>query len=669
MSKRDHQDASASAPRAAHRLRPWAALSVALVAFAVFIPSITHPFLVWDDAANFVENPSYRGLGPQQIAWMFTTFHEGPYQPLSWVTLGFDYVLWGMNPTGYHLTNIVIHAIASALLYLLVVQLLEAGGSRRSAREVQFFGLAVSLVWAVHPLRVEAVSWVTERREVLCGALSFAVLLVALRGGRWWSITLLALCALLAKGTAVVLAPLLILLDLYCSRETEARALFGLALRSARRHALVIVLAFVFSAVALLGQGASSAIISTESHGLFDRLRIFSNALGLYVAKTVWPTGLAPMYEMPLDRNTLTLPALLSIAGLIMFLALAWRLRSRCGHLWTLGVAYLVMLLPVGGIVQVGGQIAADRYSYQPGAVIVIALVACIGLIGGQALSTTARWVLLGVICGWLTWRNVVLQAVWGDSAALWKHELTVYPDSPIAHLHLGFLQADGSVSGGDVLTAEQHFRAAVARAPSFVTAWCALGDEYTRQGRFAEALKAHEAALAVTPSHHSALVGRANALWALERNDEAITALRLLVSNAPQDFRSHLLLARALNAVGELQGARNAYEQAIAIAPHVLRPSTEFAWMLATHPANSARDGARALALAEAAAQRFGAHEQLVVQARTAALAELGRFDEAIAILDGVRAALPPAEARDLDPLIEQFRRHEPLRVPPRYP
>ena len=600
---------------------------------------------------------------------MFTTFHEGPYQPLSWMTLGLDYVVWGMNATGYHLTNVLIHAVSSALLCLLVVRLFEVHGAHRPAHEARFFGLAVGLVWALHPLRVEAVSWVTERREVLCGALSFLTLLSALRGARWWSIALLALCALLAKGTAVVLAPLLILVDIYCSRETDAQPLFALARRSARRHALVIGLALVFAIVALRGQGASSSIISTDSLGLFDRLRVFGNGIGFYVAKTVWPAGLAPMYEMPLDRNTLSLPAILSVLLLIAFCSITWRERARIGHVWTLGVTYLVMLLPVGGLVQVGGQIAADRYSYQPGAVIVLALGACIGLLGVRALAPSTRWALLLAICGLLAWRNVRLQAIWGDSAELWKHELTVYPDSPLAHLHLGFLQAQGAVHGGDPLNAEQHFRAAVAHAPGFLIACCALGDELARQGRFDEALRAHDSALSTTASHPPALVGRASALWALKRRDEALAALRKLVALAPQDYQAHMLLARALAAADDVGAARLEYETAAQLAPDVLRPTTEFAWLLATHPDESVRDGARALSLADSAAARFGAREQFVVQARTAALAELGRFDEAVAILAQLQATLFPAEARDLAPLIEQFRRHEPLRIVPGYP
>ncbi|MDZ4771849.1 MAG: tetratricopeptide repeat protein [Planctomycetota bacterium] len=647
----------------------WFALAVALVTFAVFIPSIAHPFVVWDDGANFVDNPHYRGLGLEQLKWMFTTFHLGPYQPLSWMTLGLDWLVWGMDATGYHLTNVVIHSVAAALVTLLAMRLFESRTVPTSANKAHYFGVAVGLVWALHPLRVEAVSWVTERREVLSGAFLFATLLVSLRGGRWWSFGLLALCAMLAKGTTVVLAPLLILMDVFVSRELKPRALFQVALRSVRRHALVIAFAAVFSVLAIVGQRSAEAIVSSEAHGAFERVRIFANSIRFYVTKTVWPSGLAPMYDPPADRSTLNVPALLGVIGLVAFFVFTWRSRSRIGHVWTLAVAYVAVLLPVGGLVQVGSQLVADRYSYQPGAVVTLALVAVTGIVLASRLSNVLRWSVLTLVCAACTWRTVELQTIWSGSKALWVHQLSEYPDSPIAHLHLGLLQVEGKDPTATPGDAERHFRAAVARSPGFADAWVALGDVMKRTGRIEDALVAYDTAARAETKHRAAHQARASALWIVGRRDEALTDLRRLCDLAPNDFQSHLLLARALAATGDMSKSKPEYEKALALGPTNLRPVTEFAWLLATHPDSAARDGERALDLAAFAAETFGANEQFVIQAQVAALAELSRFDEAVAILSEVRRSLPAAETGELDRLIAQFQAHEPLRIPPSYP
>src|SRR5262249_4133077 len=133
---------------------------------------------------------------PQHLRWMFTTFHLGPYQPLSWVTLGLDYVLWGMQPAGYHVTSILLHSAAAALLAAVVFQLARVG---------RLTAVLIALLWSLHPLRVEAVSWITERREVLCGALSLLAIWLDLRGGRPIWVWVAGGAAMLAKGTAMML--------------------------------------------------------------------------------------------------------------------------------------------------------------------------------------------------------------------------------------------------------------------------------------------------------------------------------------------------------------------------------------------------------------------------------------------------------------------------------
>src|SRR5262249_5709713 len=147
-------------------------VAVAVLTFIAFVPALQGEFLGWDDAKNFVENPHYRGLGPTQLAWMWTTFRLGHYVPLSWMTLGLDYVLWGMNPVGYHVTSLVLHAANAVLVFLLATQLVSLARRREGESaiitpEVRWAAAFAALVFAVHPLRVESVAWITERRDML----------------------------------------------------------------------------------------------------------------------------------------------------------------------------------------------------------------------------------------------------------------------------------------------------------------------------------------------------------------------------------------------------------------------------------------------------------------------------------------------------------------------
>src|SRR5512138_224970 len=176
---------------------------------------------------NFTDNPSYRGLSPSHLRWMFTTFHGGHWQPLSWMTLGLDYTLWGMNPLGYHLTNVLLHAVNALLVYRLIAVLVPGVGARAAA--------VGALLFAIHPLRVESVAWVTERRDVLSGLFLLTVLAYvryvrARDAGQPWGIPfgLSLACfalSLLAKAWGVTLPLVLLVLDVYPLRRFSPRAL------------------------------------------------------------------------------------------------------------------------------------------------------------------------------------------------------------------------------------------------------------------------------------------------------------------------------------------------------------------------------------------------------------------------------------------------------------
>src|SRR5438093_12086275 len=211
----------ASAQRWVRWLAP---LLVVLFTLTAFLPTLQNQFVNWDDAENFLENPHYRGLGWSQLRWMWTT-HRGHYIPLTWMTLGLDYLLWGMKPVGYHLTNLLLHAANAVVFFFVVRRILTLALPSPSERG---HALAVSagvaaLVFAIHPLRVESVAWVTERRDVLSGLLYLSAILVYLlaceggaRGRGWyWLSVAVFVGALLSKSMVVNLPVVLVILAVY----------------------------------------------------------------------------------------------------------------------------------------------------------------------------------------------------------------------------------------------------------------------------------------------------------------------------------------------------------------------------------------------------------------------------------------------------------------------
>src|SRR5258707_10299 len=147
-------------------------VAIALVTFWLFSPSLRNEFVDWDDYSNLVNNPHYRGLGWSQLRWMFTTFHLGPYQPLSWVTFGLDYLIWGMKPVGYHLTNLILHSANAVFFYFVSRRLLAVAFSisdDHGSWRLNVSAAFAAVTFAIHPLRVESVTWATERRDVLSG--------------------------------------------------------------------------------------------------------------------------------------------------------------------------------------------------------------------------------------------------------------------------------------------------------------------------------------------------------------------------------------------------------------------------------------------------------------------------------------------------------------------
>src|SRR2546428_2827230 len=334
------------------RWLPWLVPGlIALVTFVAFLPALQNQFVNWDDKDNFRDNPHYRGLGWTHLRWMWTT-HRGHYIPLTWMTLGLDYLLWDMNPVGYHLTSLLLHAATAVVFFFVVRRILTRALPSPSEHG---YALAVSagaaaLVFAIHPLRVESVAWVTERRDVLSGLFYLLAILMYLRAcqrgargrGWYWLSVAVFICALLSKSMVVNLPVVLLILDVYPLRRLGG--FVGWWSAPARRVYVekvpFVLLAAAASAVALMAQLSHNTVTSLAQLSVPGRPAVLSYGLSLYLWKTVAPVNLSPLYELPPTVNPWAPPFLLSYGLVLAITATALALRRRVPGLPAAGCGF-----------------------------------------------------------------------------------------------------------------------------------------------------------------------------------------------------------------------------------------------------------------------------------------------------------------------------------------
>jgi len=491
------------------------AIAVASMAWIAFLPALRGGFLPWDDESNLVANRAWRGLGWAQVGWMLTTFHKGHWIPVTWLSFGADYLVWGMEPKGYHLTNVLLHAANAGLVCLVGTRLLARTGARGASRLAG--AAAAALCFALHPLRVESVAWVTERRDVLSAFFFLLAALGYLRASRqepvwksrayWIALGAFAL-SLGSKSMAVSLPLILLVLDVYPLRRW--RGAWRARILEKLPFALLSLGASVVAAVAVRAGGSVSSLADL---GVAQRLAISAYSLVFYLWKTLLPIGLSPLYELPVGIDPFAPIYLVSAATAIAITSAAIVLRARRPWMLAAWTAYVVMLLPVVGLAHNGPQIAADRYTYLP--CLPFALVAGAGV----ALLWRRAWVVAASAAALLG--LAVLTAfqigAWRDAESLWTRALAVSP-SAIAHASLGVVLDER----GRHEEAIAQFRDALRTNPGLAHAQNNWGIALARQGKWQEAVEHYEDALRLSPGYPEAHLNLAAALQRLGRHAEA---------------------------------------------------------------------------------------------------------------------------------------------------
>jgi hypothetical protein len=519
------------------RPRPLLPGVVFLLAVLPFLPVLRAGFLNWDDDYHLVENAGIRGLGAAQLRWMFSTTLGGHYHPLTWLSFGVNYSLDGMNPWGYHLVNLLLHG-ANAVLFYFVARRLLAAAEGEPETGLPWAAAFAALVFAVHPLRVESVAWLTERRGLLSALFYLAAVLAYLRAvtragrvdWRWLGLSLAAFTAsLLSKAISMTLPAALLLLDVYP---------LGRVARLGWRRVLVekspfVLVAAAGAAGALLAMRAGGVLMPYGEYGLGARLVMTAYSFTFYPWKLILPAELSPVYELParidLSSVRFAIPAAVCVAVTAALVAL----RRR----WPAGLAAWVYsaltVLPVSGPVTSSFVLAADRHSYLSGL--------GFALLGGGVVSwlfsrrdalrpllsrlmvVVAAAALLGL--GAESWRQSHL---WKDTEALFRWAVSVDPTCAVCLNNLGGqLMLSYPADLGRIQEAEGYVRRAIALRPALAAPYRNLGRALATQRRYGEAELAYRAFLRAEPESPPGLAGLGMVYLAQARDAEAIALLR----------------------------------------------------------------------------------------------------------------------------------------------
>ena len=584
-------------------------LLLAAITLAIYNPVTHHPFVNYDDDRYVTENPHVRqGLTVETFTWALTSTEQANWHPLTWMSHALDCSLFRLNPAGHHFTSVLLHAVNVVLLYLLLMWATGRFGP----------SLFVAMLFALHPINVESVAWVAERKNVLCTTFFFLTLWAYgwyARKPDWKRY--LAVAGLFAAGLAskpmVITLPLVLLVLDYWplnrvmgvgSSEMDHSRNSALSLPQFSWPRLILeklpllLLSFASAVITMLAQQAGGAMRSTTQFSFGVRVANAIYAYAMYLWKMVWPAHLAPLYPHPGDALA-SWRIIVAALILIAITALVWRFRVRryllTGWLWFLGT-----LVPVIGLVQVGDAAMADRYAYIPLIGVFVMLSFGLADLAAQkklGVAPALAGVVLLVVLAMTTLRQI---GYWQSNVDLWTHALAVTQNNFIAEDNLG----GALILEGREEEAHPHFEAAARINPRDPMSRSNLGTYFQTHGQLREAVTQYEAAVSLTsdpgllaqtyanlgaaeralgeddearknfdealrlnPNQFNAWLGMALLARKQGKLDEAISDLSRSIELRPT-AEAYLELGRTFAQSGRIPEARDAYRQALQIDP-----------------------------------------------------------------------------------------------------
>lgn len=570
---------------------------ILLLTCLLYTPALKNDF-VWDDVTYITENTMICSLSIYSLYEMLSSFQASNWHPLTWLSLAIDHAFWGLDPFGYHLTNIILHGVNTLLVFFLVIRLLASVNKTKitlsppkmpisTSTQALLVASVTAVLFGFHPLHVESVAWVSERKDLLCAVfvllsilsyLSYASSVVERHRWIWFILCIFFfIFALMSKPMAVTLPGTLLLLDVYPLKRMSLYP--G---KTGRKSSVFLekipffALSIASSIITIMAQHAGGAIRGFERFPTDARLLNALRALVFYLEKMITPFKLVPFYPFPANIHWLDLQYLLS--AMLVFAITAsclWTLKKGSYLLFIVWSYYVITLLPVLGIIQVGGQAAADRYTYLPSLAIFTligvgvswvlkkdALLKRRSMFGGLVLTFICIFIFLGQ----LTIRQI---KIWHNSEILWSYVINAFPfprSDPLAHYNLGNALAKRSKLGKAI----SEYKRALILKPHYPEAHNNLGSVYTIKGRLDEAMAEIEQALAINPYYAMAHNNRGNVYLKKGELDKAISEYKQAIAIKPDHAKAYGNMGLVYYNKGMLDEAIFEYKKSLFINPNL---------------------------------------------------------------------------------------------------
>ena len=601
------------------------------ITWLVFGQTISHDFVNYDDRTYVYGNPSViSGITWNGVAWAFTHPHARNWHPLTTLSHMLDCQLFDLRAGGHHFTNILLHTI-SVLLFFFLLRDITGSPSRT---DTFWRSLFVASVFAIHPLRVESVAWIAERKDVLSAVFFMLTLGAYVRYTRqptftrYLTMSILFALGLMCKPMLVTVPFALLLLDYWpLQRLVDVRA----ARRLIVEKIPLLVLSVASCAATVWAQSGETGTM--EQLPLAWRIGNVFVSYVIYIGQLFWPAHLAVFYPYRASDLWQVVLAAIFLLG-ITALAFSWRGTRPyllVGWFW-----YLGMLVPVIGIFQIGLQGHADRYTYLPQIGLCLAVTWAIAEMSILRARLKLLAALSGIVILALAARAWQQTSHWKNSETLWKHTLAVTSDNDVAHNNLGLFyeqqrNLDEAISQYEtalqVQSARQEARYNLSKAVTHTN----LGNALTGKGQLDAAVRHYTKAVELRSDYADAHFNLAHALLRKGRLDEAIAEFEKTLSIQSDDIEAHTSLGNALLQKGLLRLAMDHYEKAITGSHPSVFALNNLAWILSTCPDATYRNGTRAVDLARQADQLSQGASPVFTRTLAAAYAEAGRFGDAI--------------------------------------
>lgn len=570
------------------------AAAIALATFVVYLPALRNGFVNWDDGKYIVDNPYLRALDRSFFQWAFFDFYMSNWHPLTWLSHALDYAVWGLNPAGHHFTSILLHSANTYIVVVLVVHLLSETANKAAgevptpvAGSVLIAAGVTGLMFGLHPLHVESVAWVSERKDLLC-ALFFLLSIgqyinyvsnvedgipehtgpISAFNKSYVLALVFFVLALLSKPMAVSLPLVFLVLDWFpFNRFRAAKMTVFLIIEKIP----FITFSFLSSVVTIFAQRASMA--SMEEASLATRMLMAVHAIVLYLGQMILPINLSPFHPYPQHVSILSPEYFLSfmvVLGLTITSLAVLKKQKMWLAIWSY---YLIVLLPVLGIVQVGMQSMADRYTYLPSLGPFLAVGLSTAWLSKKLNESERQCMMIKVVCSIAASSAIILMssatiaqiAVWRDGVALWSHVIQSGEPSPIAYLNRGVVFE----KAGQLELALSDFDKTIDLDRDFFKSYDNLGNVWAKLGRYDKAIEAHTTAINLNPQSAESYNNRGTVFAGLDLFEKAIEDYTSAIMINPKFVTAYVNRGNAYDALAWYEMALAEYNKALSLNEH----------------------------------------------------------------------------------------------------